>query len=81
MTKNISDFRRETIKEFYRKLLIIEPIFNCTTTLWSNAEVFAKMKRKLFAEVAQLVEHVFRKDGVAGSIPAFGSKWKTKKKN
>ena len=27
-----------------------------------------------FAKVAQLVEHVFRKDGVAGSIPAFGSK-------
>ena len=25
------------------------------------------------AKVAQLVEHVFRKDGVAGSIPAFGS--------
>ena len=26
-----------------------------------------------YAKVAQLVEHVFRKDGVAGSIPAFGS--------
>lgn len=30
-------------------------------------------KRSFFAKVAQLVEHVFRKDGVAGSIPAFGS--------
>ena len=31
------------------------------------------------ASVAQLVEHVFRKDGVAGSIPAAGSIWIKKK--
>lgn len=29
---------------------------------------------KLFAKVAQLVEHCFRKAGVPGSIPGFGSK-------
>lgn len=27
----------------------------------------------IFAEIAQLVEHVHGKDGVAGSIPALGS--------
>ena len=29
--------------------------------------------RSVFAHVAQLVEHVLGKDGVAGSIPAVGS--------